>query len=63
MDLEGGCACVAVRYRLLVAHSLQPSLRATAKQSRAAEGSIGRDCFGAQGAPRNDIGRFGRNLR
>ena len=34
--------------------SLQTSLRATAKQSRAAERSMGRDCFVAQGASRND---------
>jgi hypothetical protein len=37
-----------------VHHSPQSSLRVPAKQSRAAEGSSGRDCFVAQGAPRND---------
>jgi hypothetical protein len=35
-------------------HSLQWSLRATAKQSGAAERSLGRDCFVAQSAPHND---------
>jgi hypothetical protein len=34
--------------------SHQSSLRATAKQSRAAERSMVRDCFAAQGASRND---------
>jgi hypothetical protein len=42
------------RISIRLHHSLQWSLRATAKQSGAAERSLGRDCFVAQSAPRND---------